>query len=453
MAAVGRRDDDRGLGRGGRHAGQDHRRATGPAGVQVRQAQLAGSVAHHPRREALVGLRDRRSAARGEQRHAPGGRRRIDHERCATAQVGGSLAGQGAQGADHDRDGSRRDALGDRPGPVVRSGQHRGHDRLEGVVGGQVLTGRRVGDPGGSDGRQRQAQLGDPGQRVLRGALEVRVVEGHGAGQRLPREPEGGPAELAGGTLLRLSLGQALEPDAQVGQRGRVAGQDVPGGAVDDGDGDLLLRADPGKDRGQARSARPGDRHHGRARGLVPGQGGGDGRVGHGPRVPGGVGAHDGRDAGGIGGHLDGHEAVTPTGGRHHGGQQPRTVAGGARGRGGRGRPQALSVQRRQADQVRQQVAHQREGTRRRDRADRLIGAGGQQVREPVGEQPEAAHGRGLRPVVEVGHDRVDPCGQLGATHQGGGQRARPGRVDPREQQRGAVRSGAEPGGHAAGQG
>ena len=78
---------------------------------------------------------------------------------------------------------------------------------------------------------------------------QVGVVERDGAGQRLPGEPEGRAAELARGTLLRLRLGQALQPEAQVRQGRRVAGQDVPGGAVDHGDGDLVLGADGGEDR------------------------------------------------------------------------------------------------------------------------------------------------------------------------------------------------------------
>ena len=278
-------------------------------------------------------------------------------------------------------------------------------------------------------------------------------MEGHGAGQRLPREAEGGPAQLACGTLLRLRLGEPLQPDAQVREGSRVAGQDVPGRAVDDSDGDLVLGTDGSEDRGEARGPRPGDRDHRRAGGLVPREGSGDGRVGHRPRVPGCIGAHHRGDAGGISGDAHRDEAVTPTRGRHHGGQQPRAVAGAARCRGGRGQPQALAVQRRKADQVRQEVAHQGERTGGGDRADRVLGAGRQQVREPVGEEPEAAHCRGLGPVVEVGHDRVDPCGQLGVAHEGRGQGARPGRVDPREQQRGAMRPGAEPGSHAAREG
>ena len=145
VAAVGRRDDDRGLGRRGRHPGQDHRGATRQPRVQVGQAQLTSGVADHPRREALVGLGDRRRAARGEQRHAPGGRRRIDHQRGTAAQVGGGLPGQRAQRADHDRDRPRGDALGHGPGPVVGSGEHRGARSPPGC--------RRRAGPGRSPGR------------------------------------------------------------------------------------------------------------------------------------------------------------------------------------------------------------------------------------------------------------------------------------------------------------
>ncbi len=277
------------------------------------------------------------------------------------------------------------------------------------------------------------------------------MVERHRAGDRLPREPERRSAELAGRALLRLGLGQGVQGGAQTRQGGRMACQDVAGGSVHDGDGHVV-RAELLEQRCEPGGARTGDRDHRGAGVLVARQRGGDGRVGHRPAVPGGVRAHHRGDPGGVGRDPDRYQPVVAPRGGDHRREQSGAVAGRPR-RGCRGgRAQTVGIKAGQRGQVGQEVADQGVGAGRGHRAHGRVGAGGQQVREPVGEQPERSHGRGPGPLVEVGDHAVDPAGDVRAAHRRPGEHLGPLGVDAREEQGGRLRSGSEPGGQAAGQ-